>query len=125
RLARQGGPPMPLADPLRVRASIDGSRGRFDRARETLGPAWAELGRPEEGRFTQATVRSLGQTAHASADAEAADRHFTAATASLEAAGIREMVCYRFLGDHVEAVLALGDVDRADAIVGIMERQLC
>src|SRR4029078_12238799 len=53
-----------------------------------------------------------------------ADRHFTAATASLEAAGIREMVCYRFLGDHGGAVLTLGDVDRAEAIVGIMDRQL-
>ena len=122
-LARLGGSPMTLADALRVRASIDGYRGRFDRARETLGPAWAELGRPDEGRFTQATESILGHIAHATGDAEAADRHFTAATAALEAAGIREMVGYRFLGDHVEAVLALGDIDRAEAIVGTMDRQ--
>jgi hypothetical protein len=115
---------MTLADALRLRASIDAYRGRFDRARETLGPAWAELGRPEEGRFTQATESILGQIAHASGDAEAADRHFSAATARSRQPGIREMVCYRFLGDHVEAVLVLGDVDRAEAIVGIMDRQL-
>ena len=91
-LARLGGSPMTLADALRVRASIDGYRGRFDRARETLGPAWAELGRPDEGRFTQATESILGHIAHATGDAEAADGRFAAATAALEAAGIREIV---------------------------------
>jgi DNA-binding CsgD family transcriptional regulator len=122
-LARLGGSPMTLADALRLRANIDAFRGRFERARETLGPGWAELVRPDEGRFTQATEAILGHIAHATGDAEAADRHFTAATAALEATGIREMVGYRFLGDHVEAVLALGDVDRAEAIVGTLERQ--
>ena len=122
-LARLGGSPMTLADALRLRANIDAFRGRFDRARETLGPGWAELVRPDEGRFTQATQAILGHIAHATGDAEAADRHFTAATAALEATGIREMVGYRFLGDHVEAVLALGDVDRAEAIVGTLDRQ--
>jgi DNA-binding NarL/FixJ family response regulator len=122
-LARLGGSPMTLADALRLRSNIDAFRGRFDRARETLGPGWAELGRPDEGRFTQATEAILGHIAHASGDAEAADRHFSAATDSLEATGIHEYVGYRFLGDHVEAVLALGDVDRADAIVATMDRQ--
>ena len=122
-LGRLGGSPMTLADSLRLRANIDASRGRFDRARETLGPGWAELGRPDEGRFTQATEAILGHIAHATGDAAAADRHFTAAMASLEATGIRETVGYRFLGDHVEAVLALGDVDRAETILGILDRQ--
>jgi DNA-binding NarL/FixJ family response regulator len=122
-LARLGGSPMTLADALRLRANIDGFRGRFDRARETLGPAWAELGRPDEGRFTQATQAILGHIAYALGDAEAADRHFTAASASLEAANIHEYVGYRFLGDHAEAVLALGDLDRAGAIIGVMDRQ--
>ena len=122
-LARLGGSPMTLADALRVRANIDAFRGRFDRARETLGPAWAELGRPDEGRFTQATNAILGHIAHALGDAATADHHFAATTAALEATGIREMVGYRFLGDHVEAVLALGDIDRAEAIAGTLERQ--
>ncbi|HEX5015795.1 MAG TPA: AAA family ATPase [Candidatus Limnocylindrales bacterium] len=122
-LARLGGSPMTLADALRLRASIDGFRGRFARARETLGPGWAELGRPDEGRFTQATHAILGHIAHASGDAAAADEHFTAATDALEATGIHEYIGYRFLGDHVEAVLALGDIDRADAIVATMDRQ--
>jgi DNA-binding CsgD family transcriptional regulator len=122
-LARLGGSPMTLADALRLRANIDAFRGRFDRARETLGPAWAELDRPDEGRFTQATEAILGHVAHATGDAAAADRHFSAAMAALEATGIRETVGYRFLGDHVEAVLALGDVDRAEALVDVMTRQ--
>jgi DNA-binding NarL/FixJ family response regulator len=122
-LARLGGSPMTLADALRLRANIDGFRGRFDRARETLGPAWAELGRPDEGRFTQATEAILGHIAHATGDAEAADWHFSAATAALEATNIHEYVGYRFQGDHVEAVLALGDVDRAEAMLAVMDRQ--
>lgn len=116
-LARLGGSPMTLADALRVRANIDVLRGRVDRARETLGPAWAELGRPDEGRFTHATGAILGHIAHALGDAAEADRQFTHTTAALEAAGIHEMVGYRHLGDHVEAVLSLGDLDRAQEIV--------
>jgi DNA-binding CsgD family transcriptional regulator len=122
-LARLGGSPMTLADALRVRSNVDAFRGRFDRARDTLGPAWAELGRPDEGRFTQATEAILGHIAHATGDAAGADRHFSAATDALEAANIHEYVGYRFLGDHVEAVLGLGDVERAETILATLDRQ--
>ena len=116
-LARLGGSPATLADVLRVRASIDAGRGRVERARETLGQAWAEQGHRVEGRFVFATEAILGFIAHSLGEAEEADRQFTAATAALHLAGVRETPWYRFHGDHVEALLALGNVDRAAAIV--------
>ena len=81
----------------------------------------AELGLPDAGRLTYGTGVVLGFVAHATGDEAQADALFVSTTAALDAAGIREMPGYYYQGDHVEAVLALGDIDRAEAIVADLE----
>ena len=120
-LARLGGSSATLADALRVQATIDALRGRLDRARDTLVREIPELGIAEAGRLIIGTGVVLGFVAHSSGDAAGADELYTRTTAALEGAGILEMPGYLYQGDHVEALLALGDVDRAEAIVAALE----
>ena len=120
-IARLGGSLSTLADALRVRANIDAIRGRVERARHTIAVELPELGLTEAGRLTYGSGIVLGFVAHSLGESVAADELFSQTTAGLEAAGIREMPGYMFLGEHVEAVLARGDVDRADAMVTRLE----
>jgi ATP/maltotriose-dependent transcriptional regulator MalT len=124
-IARLGGSPASLADALRIQANIDAVRGRLDRALDTLTRQLPELGIAEAGRLTFGTGIVLGFVAHSEGDEATADSLYVRTKAALDAAGIVEMPGYMYLGDHVEAALALGDVDRADAIVtGLEERTL-
>jgi DNA-binding CsgD family transcriptional regulator len=120
-LARLGGSPATLADALRVQANIDAIRGRLERARDTVGLRLAELGIADAGRLVYATGVVLGFVAHSIGDEAQADQLYTRTSTALRAAGILEMPGYTFLGDHVEAVLALGDFDRAEAMVADLD----
>jgi DNA-binding CsgD family transcriptional regulator len=56
-------------------------------------------------------------------DARAADRQLTGAARLLSRIGLREWAGYLFHGDHVEAVLAVGDLDRAGALLADLTRR--
>ena len=58
----------------------------------------------------------LGVVAVAAADFEEADRQLTRADAIDEALHVREPAAERFHADHVEAVIALGDLPRAEQL---------
>ena len=120
-IARLGGSRSTLADALRVRANIDAIRGRVDRARHTIAVELPELGLSDAGRLTFGSGIVLGFVANSLGEAAEADAVFSVVTAALETAGIVEMPGYMFIGEHVDAVLARGDVERADAIVTRLE----
>lgn len=120
-IARLGGSRSTLADALRVRANIDAIRGRVDRARHTIAVELPESGLSDAGRLTFGSGIVLGFVANSLGEAAEADAVFSATTAALEAAGIVEMPGYMFIGEHVDAVLTRGDIDRADAIVSRLE----
>ena len=63
----------------------------------------------------------LGVVAVAAGDFEEADRQLTRAEAIDESLHVREPAAERFHADHVEAVIALGDLPRAERLVERLE----
>jgi DNA-binding CsgD family transcriptional regulator len=66
----------------------------------------------------------LGFVAICRDDATEADRQLSRADEIMQAAGVGEPARHRFHGDHVEAVVASGDLDRAAGLVDRMERRV-
>ncbi len=67
--------------------------------------------------------QTLGFLALSLGNERKADRHFARADELLRATGMREPADHRFQGDHVEAVLALGDLGRAQALLERLEER--
>jgi DNA-binding CsgD family transcriptional regulator len=65
----------------------------------------------------------LGVVALASSDLEEADRQLSLADQLDDALHVREPAGERFQADHVEAVLSLGDLDRAERLVVRLEQR--
>jgi DNA-binding CsgD family transcriptional regulator len=65
----------------------------------------------------------LGVAACAGGDYEVADRELSRADAIDEALHVREPAAERFHADHAEAVIALGDLDRAETLVRQLEER--
>jgi DNA-binding CsgD family transcriptional regulator len=65
----------------------------------------------------------LGFVALCRDDPVEADRQLSRADGIMQAAGAAEPARHRFHGDHVEAVVAIGDVDRAAGLVERLERR--
>ena len=66
----------------------------------------------------------LGFVAICRDDASEADRQLSRADEIMQAAGVGEPARHRFHGDHVEAVVASGDLDRAAGLVDRLERRV-
>lgn len=66
----------------------------------------------------------LGFVALSRGDAVAAERHLTRADEHMQAATVVEPARHRFHADHVEAVVATGDLDRAAELVARLERRV-
>ncbi|MGO8875564.1 MAG: AAA family ATPase [Acidimicrobiales bacterium] len=102
-------------------AYLDVHLGELDRAREAAASMLARRGdsgpplRELRGRML------LGFAAMSSGDSEEAVSQFGRADAALEAAGYREPVRYRFHADQTEAVIAVGDLDAASALLSRFE----
>jgi DNA-binding CsgD family transcriptional regulator len=97
-------------------------RGDLDEAKAFADRLDATFLRPEE-RGRVYTFTALGFVALSRGDLAGADGWLTRADALLSAIGIREPVKNRFQGDHVEAVVGLGDLDRAEALVIRLEER--
>jgi tetratricopeptide (TPR) repeat protein len=52
-----------------------------------------------------------------------ADREFTRADELITSTGMREPADHRFHGDHIEAVVALGNIDRSQALLNRLEER--
>lgn len=65
----------------------------------------------------------LGFIAISRGDAVAAERHLTRADENMQSASVVEPARHRFHADHVEAVVATGDLDRAGELVARLEQR--
>lgn len=104
-----------------AKAYLDVHLGELDRAREAAASILArkgDLGPPLRELRGQML---LGFAALSSGDAEEAVIQFERADTALEAAGYREPVRYRFHADQIEAVIAVGDLDTASALLSRFE----
>jgi DNA-binding CsgD family transcriptional regulator len=116
-LAEESGQKGYLIQALRHRAVIRVMSGALDEARADSDRA---LGLAEEIEDDLLLPGALGTRAFvALTDGEAAlvDRHCTRAMAILDGIGMRDHVAYRFHADHIEALVALDDLDRAAALL--------
>jgi DNA-binding NarL/FixJ family response regulator len=66
---------------------------------------------------------ALGVAAFAGSDLEEADRQLSQANSIDEALHVREPAAERFHADHAEAVIQLGDLDRAERLVSRLEER--
>jgi DNA-binding CsgD family transcriptional regulator len=107
-----------LGSALFARALVDAHLGRHDEARES-GQRIVDL-------FVSSLQRSLGWwilgfVAFSAADAALADDHYSRAQSIVDALGQREPARFRFQPDHLEAVIELGDLPRARAMLEALE----
>jgi DNA-binding CsgD family transcriptional regulator len=100
---------------------IDALRGRHDEARARADRI-LELIEGADEPLIEAHARAIrGFLALTEGDPVAADQELTRADDGLRAMGIVEPAPYRFHADHVEAVVALGDLDRAEELTARLE----
>lgn len=100
---------------------IDALRGRHDRARARADRILELIAGVDEP-LIEAHARAIrGFVALTEGDPAAADRELTRADEGLLGMGIVEPAPYRFHADHVEAVVALGDLERAEELACRLE----
>ena len=104
---------------LYARGLVDAHLGRLDEARAAGAEIVATSG-PTKGALGHWL---LGFAALSIGDAATADREYTRAQAIVDAQGQREPARYRFQPDHLEAVVELGDLARARAMLEAFEQR--
>ena len=105
----------------RIRAAVDLHRGRIERARETLLALAENCERTGHHFFAAVALSSLGSVELAAGDAEAADQAFIRFREHLDTIGVVAAPGPRQDADHVEALVALGKLERADAVLGDLD----
>lgn len=114
----------PLAMPLWTRARFDAYEGRLDAARAALLPLLEqERGRPGSAWFITFYLETLGFAALTEGDVAAADRAYTELEDLLASIGVTVPLAVRTDADHVEAVLGLDDLPRAQALLERFEQR--
>ena len=110
----------PLTASFADRSVIDAHRGRIGRARETLRMMLE--GSVVLDRFWAGVCLSaLGSVEFVAGDLRAADRAWTAMRQAAVSVGWLEFVEDRSEPDHIEALLALGETDRAREMLAHLE----
>jgi DNA-binding CsgD family transcriptional regulator len=105
---------------LYARGLVDAHLGRLDEARAAGAEIVATSGPTTQGALGHWL---LGFVALSVGDAVTADREYARAQAIVDAQGQREPARYRFQPDHLEAVVELGDVERARAMLEAFEQR--
>jgi DNA-binding CsgD family transcriptional regulator len=119
--AEQTEQPAYLAAALARRAAILASRGDLDRARSDATEALGTAERTHSTSLEALARGTLAAIALLADDPAEVDRECTRASAALVAIGDVTQPAFRFHADHIEAVVALGDLDRAGALVDRLE----
>jgi DNA-binding CsgD family transcriptional regulator len=108
---------------LETLASIDAHEGEVDGARRTVEEV-AESARRFGDPMTEAfALRTLGFSSLSIGDARAADASFTEAEEVADAIGLLSPNGLRLHGDHIEALIELGDHERARSLLAQLERR--
>jgi DNA-binding CsgD family transcriptional regulator len=123
RSNEQAGNPLWRAVVLYDQALIDAHRGRIDEARRDASEGLELAEAHEDPWIATLELSVLGFLELSVGDHEAADGWLTRAEENVAAMGLVEPARYRFHGDHIEAVLALGDHERAGALLARLERR--
>jgi DNA-binding CsgD family transcriptional regulator len=105
----------------RIRALVDLHRGRIARARETLAGLAENHERAGHHFFAGIARSALGSVELAAGDAEAADEAFVAFRRHLDAIGAVAAPGPRGDADHVEALVELGQLERASDALEYLE----
>ncbi|MEO7117863.1 MAG: AAA family ATPase [Candidatus Limnocylindrales bacterium] len=103
----------------RVRAMVDAYLGRLSEARTAseLGAVASE----DDPQLQAMYLDVVGFAALSSGDHAESDRAYTRAASILDADGAREPMRFRFEPEHIEALLALGDIDRAKVVLARLQ----
>jgi DNA-binding CsgD family transcriptional regulator/tetratricopeptide (TPR) repeat protein len=96
-----------------VTALLDAHAGRLATARESAEQGERLATADDDPWIAVLHIGVLGFIALSDRDLRAADRHLSRADELVRSMGLVEPARYRFHADHVEAVLGLGDVERA------------
>jgi DNA-binding NarL/FixJ family response regulator len=99
-------------------AYVDAYAGRVESVREAAAKA-----DPRELMGTALWSRCLGLAELAAGETERADRHLAEALDVFERISFREPAVWRVDGDAIEAALTVGDVDRAQSLLGRFEER--
>jgi DNA-binding NarL/FixJ family response regulator len=97
--------------------------GKLDEAQAAAAEGLALAAEFDDSWVSALHLVVLGFVALCRDDPVDADRQLTRADEIMQAAGVAEPARHRFQGDHAEAVVALGDLDRAAGLVERLERR--
>jgi DNA-binding CsgD family transcriptional regulator len=106
---------------LHVRSIVDLHSGRVERARDTMRLLVEEAEQQGHRFFAGVFLAVLGATELAAGDPEAADQSFVQSRSHLEAVGAVDPIGARAEPDHVEALVALGQLERARGVLDRLE----
>ena len=107
-----------LGSCLYARALVDAHLGRLESAQQAGERILATFEASVQAALGEWV---LGFVALSRADAAGADAHYTRAQEIVDALGQREPARFRFQPDQVEAVVALGDLPRARALLDALD----
>jgi DNA-binding CsgD family transcriptional regulator/tetratricopeptide (TPR) repeat protein len=113
------GSPAFLGSALFARGYVDAHLGRAEEA-QTTGERILEIFSSRDGQIALGHW-VLGFLSLSLGDAPAADAQLTRAAEIVETLGHREPARFRFHPDHIEAVIQLGDLDRARTLLAAFE----
>ena len=100
------------------RAYVDAHVGRYDVVRAAF-----EQASPGEPIVSMIWSRCLGLAALAAGEGKEADRHLSQALAELDRVDFREPAIWRVDGDAIEAAIAVGELERAEQLLGRFEER--
>jgi len=122
-VALQTGQPSQQAVLAGARSLVLAHLGREDETRETAEDALGLSAETGAMFGTMLATSALGFLELSLGNAAEADRHLGPLVERMETAGIREPGAVRFVPDEVEALIALGRVDEAEALLSRVERR--
>jgi DNA-binding CsgD family transcriptional regulator len=115
--------PGPWTMAFRMRSIVDAGRGRTGRARATLLPLIEEAQRSGRAWWEALLLSALAFVEFSAGDHRAVDRALTRMRECLDAIGTRDMVPDRSEPFHVESLVALGELERARAVLERLEER--
>jgi DNA-binding CsgD family transcriptional regulator len=106
-----------------ARALIDAHLGRLDAARAEAAEGLSAATAAGDDWAVMMLHGVMGFAELSAGNRGAADASLSAAAALADRIGLAEPAVWRFHANHVESVIGLGDLDRAEALLTRLERQ--
>jgi DNA-binding CsgD family transcriptional regulator len=106
-----------------ARALIDAHLGRIDAARAEAAEGLSAAAAAGDDWAVMMLHAVLGFAELPAGNLQAADASLSAAATLADRIGLVEPAAWRFHANHVETVIGLGDLDRAEALLTRLERQ--